>query len=512
MSYFAIIFFASFLQILLNFLFFIPQAKAEDTQDMSQPMRDIPSVSQLSEIQVTDWNFQALEYFLNRYQIKTKYPPEFFQRQGKIKRYEFTFLLNEVIQHIDKLQESQKSNFATQEELQILKRLQSEFSIELNLLEKQIDALEKNSFSAFSTTSRLSGEVTFALTGVGKGTKIDDDEPIDSNIIFGSGVKIEINTSFTGKDRLKTTFRARNLESLDSVTGTDMARLAYQGDNEIFDLGDLTYRFRLGDKARIEIGASGLDIDNFTDSINPYIGSDDSGSVSRFAQRNPIYRQGGGAGIGVKYEINDDLELGMGYVADDVEEPETGLSKADYAAIAQLTFEPSERLLIGVNYIHSFNSTDTNTGSKGSNDPFDDESEAIKADSFGLQASLGISKTLLLGGWIGYTRATAKDLPNNPSASVFNWALTLALPDLGSQGNLGGIIIGQPPKLIKNQYQIDNQDYIDKDTSLHLEAFYRFQVDDNISITPGVILITNPEHNNDNDTIFVGTVRTTFNF
>lgn len=498
--------------ILFNFLFFLPQAKAEDTQDMSQPMRNIPSVSQLSEIEVTDWKFQTLEYFLNRYQIQTKYPPEFFQRQGKIKRYEFTFLLNEVIQHIDKLQENQKNNFATQQELQALKRLQSDFSQELNLLKKQIYALEKNSFPAFSTTSQLSGEVTFALTGVGKGTKIDGDEPIDSNIIFGSGVKIELNTSFTGKDRLKSTFRARNLESLDSVTGTNMARLAYQGDNKIFDLGDLTYRFRVGDRTRIEIGASGLEIEDFTDSINPYIGNDDSGSVSRFAQRNPIYRQGGGAGIGFKYEINDDLELGMGYTADDAEDPETGLSKSDYAAIAQLTFEPSERLLIGINYIHSFNNIDTETGSEGSNDPFDDESEAIKADSFGLQASLAINENLLVGGWIGYTRARAKDLPNNPSASIVNWALTLALPDLGSEGNLGGIIIGQPPKLIKNRYQIDNQDYTDKDTSLHLEAFYRFRVNDNISITPGLILITNPEHNNDNDTISIGTIRTTFNF
>ena len=150
MSYFAIIFFASFLPILFNFLFFIPQAKAEDTQDISQPMRNIPSVSELSEIEVTDWNFQALEYFLNRYQIQTKYPPEFFQRQGKIKRYEFTFLLNEVIQHIDRLQESQKSNFATQEELQVLKRLQSEFSLELNSLEKQIETLEKNNFFNFT--------------------------------------------------------------------------------------------------------------------------------------------------------------------------------------------------------------------------------------------------------------------------------------------------------------------------------------------------------------------------
>lgn len=52
----------------------------------------------------------------------------------------------------------------------------------------------------------------------------------------------------------------------------------------------------------------------------------------------------------------------------------------------------------------------------------------------------------------------------------------------------------------------------DQDTSLHLEAFYHFQITDNLAITPGLFVITNPEHNQNNDSIYVGTVRTTFTF
>ena len=52
----------------------------------------------------------------------------------------------------------------------------------------------------------------------------------------------------------------------------------------------------------------------------------------------------------------------------------------------------------------------------------------------------------------------------------------------------------------------------DEATSLHFELFYRFKVNDNISVTPGFFMVTNPGHIADNDNIYVGTVRTTFRF
>ncbi|MEQ8963453.1 MAG: carbohydrate porin, partial [Coleofasciculus sp. C2-GNP5-27] len=52
----------------------------------------------------------------------------------------------------------------------------------------------------------------------------------------------------------------------------------------------------------------------------------------------------------------------------------------------------------------------------------------------------------------------------------------------------------------------------DEDNSYHLEVFYRYQLTDNIAITPGAFVIFNPEHNSDNDDIWVGTIRTVFSF
>ena len=73
---------------------------------------------------------------------------------------------------------------------------------------------------------------------------------------------------------------------------------------------------------------------------------------------------------------------------------------------------------------------------------------------------------------------------------------------------MGAIIFGVPPKVVSSSISANQ----DRDTSFHIETLYRYQLTNNIAITPSVIVITNPEHNSSNDTIFVGVVRTTFKF
>ena len=50
------------------------------------------------------------------------------------------------------------------------------------------------------------------------------------------------------------------------------------------------------------------------------------------------------------------------------------------------------------------------------------------------------------------------------------------------------------------------------DIPLHIEAFYKYKVNDNISITPGVIVLTNRDQNDANPTAVIGALRTTFSF
>ncbi|MGF1673241.1 MAG: iron uptake porin, partial [Rivularia sp. (in: cyanobacteria)] len=280
---------------------FSSEVQAQEIQNIQEDMTEIPSVSELSEVESEEWNFQVLQNFIQRYNIDTKYPLANLQRQDVITRYEFALILNEVIQYINNSQTTntniKKTNSISQQELEYLSKLQNEFAFELHGINQRIEILETQNFPQFSTTSKLRGEVIFALTGVGEGNKADDDQKTDSNVTFSSRTKLQLNTTFTGKDRLKTSLKTSNIQPLDSATGTNMARLSAEGDDQNqFELGDFAYRFPVGKRARVHIGSTGLEIDDFANTINPYLDANDDGAVSRFAQRNPIYRQGGGAG------------------------------------------------------------------------------------------------------------------------------------------------------------------------------------------------------------------------
>jgi hypothetical protein len=96
--------------------------------------------------------------------------------------------------------------------------------------------------------------------------------------------------------------------------------------------------------------------------------------------------------------------------------------------------------------------------------------------------------------------------------SIWNWALTLAVSDLGKEGSVAGIIVGMEPKVTGVSQGLRNAIGKDSDTSLHVEGFYQFQLTDNIAITPGIIWLTAPDHNANNDDIVIGTIRTTFTF
>jgi Carbohydrate-selective porin, OprB family/S-layer homology domain len=484
----------------------LPGELSSDPLELEAPMAKINRVTELTDVQPNDWAYSALQSLVERYGAIVGYPDKTFRGNRALSRYEFAAALRQALPNID------LSQFATKEDLEKLRQLMEEFKLELTNAEADLDRVERR-LNQFSATTKLEGQVIFALSGVASARKADDDEPTDSNLTFGSRVSLELNTSFTGKDLLKTTLKTGNIRSLSRATGTDMARLSFQNDqgNQL-ELDELFYRRRLSKNLKLNVTAVGGSLNKFAETFNPFAESSGDGVVSRFAQRNPIYRQGGGAGFGLTYDFNKTVSLSAGYLADDADRPDRGLFGGAHAAIAQLTFDLGKTAGFGINYIRTYNSLDTSTGSERANDPFRNRSENITADSFGFQGAVGLSPKVALSGWVGLTRATAKDLPNNPTANIVNWAVMLAFPDLGKEGNLGGIVLGQPPKVTSNEFIFRRQNYTDRDTTLHLEAFYRYRVNDFITVTPGLLILFNPEHNRNNDTLYIGTIRTTFSF
>jgi hypothetical protein len=486
-------------------------AQSPDATSMNQ----VTSVSQLSDVRPTDWAFQALQSLVERYGCIAGYPDGTYRGNRALTRYEFAAGLNACLDQVTKLIGSLPANFVTQEDLAVLQRLQEEFAAELASLRGRVDALEARTSeleaNQFSTTTTLNGETIFAVSDTFGKAAVGDDKTTAN---LGYRVRLNFDSSFTGTDRLRTRLQARNNARYDRPTGTPMTRTNFDGDggSEI-TLDKLSYQFLIGSRTNVEIGAKGLTSDDVAPLINPYFDSAAQGAVSRFGAFNPaIYNTPGETGIAINHQLSDQLNLTLTYLtntaADSTEG--NGLFNGSYGAIAQLTYSPSSELDLALSYVRSYsrkNDVDLSlgTGSNNANQPFNQS--ATRGNHFGLQASWRPSSRFALSGWAGYVDAQQLS-GGDAKAQIWNGGVTFAFPDLFSEGNVGGLIVGVPPKVTRN----DIKENKDNATSLHVEALYRIQVSDFISITPGVYVITNTDHNKDNGTTWVGVLRTSFTF
>ncbi|MGB3640476.1 MAG: iron uptake porin, partial [Rivularia sp. (in: cyanobacteria)] len=219
-------------------------------------MAQVTSVSQFSDVQPTDWAFQALQSLVERYGCIAGYPNGTYRGNRALTRYEFAAGLNACLDRVNELIATATANIVSREDLATLGRLQEEFSAELATLRGRVDALEARTAeieaNQFSTTTKLKGEVIFAFSDAfGEAIDGTDLESSADNTTFTDRVRLNFDSSFTGKDKLRVRLQARNVTRYDDVTGTDMARLAFDGNNNNdFGIGELWYEFQLSDALR----------------------------------------------------------------------------------------------------------------------------------------------------------------------------------------------------------------------------------------------------------------------
>ena len=496
-----------------------PEVQIESAKQ-DRLMAQVTSVSQLSDVQPTDWAFQALQSLVERYGCIAGYPNSTYRGNRALTRYEFAAGLNACLDRVNELIATATADAVSKEDVVALERLQEEFSAELATLRGRVDALEARTAeleaNQFSTTSKLEGELVVGITDVFEGNTNDD------NTALGARARINFVSSFTGKDTLYTRIQTNNIVAPD--LGTPEGGLAFAGDtgNNDAALDALWYSFPLTEKTNVIAIANAGAADDVVDTVNLFDGDGTEGALSTFGTRNPIYGAMDGSGVGVTQEFGKGLSLSLAYLAGSASDPSTdnGLFQGSYGALAQLTLEPSDRFKVGLTYINSYNQfggAGSNAATLNVTSPVDNATNLAdtpySSNSYGVQASLGLSKNLVLGGWAGYSNvrnlSTSAAFPDRGKADVWNWAVTLGLPDLGKKGNLGGIIFGMEPKVTDSSIDGLNED---SDTSYHIEAFYQYKVNDNISVTPGVIWLTAPDHDSNNDDIVIGTFRTTFTF
>jgi Carbohydrate-selective porin, OprB family len=428
----------------------------------------------------------------------------------------------------------------SQQDLDQLKGLIQSFNAELQAVDGRIQVLDakvtKIKDQSFSTTTKLVGEAIFAVTGLAGGPN-----SATRNTIFSDRVRLNFRSSFTGKDLLLVRLQSRNSNSFaGAASGTNMTRLGFEGSEEnTTTLHRLQYQLPLASTTKVFVEAVGSEFNDNYYTFNPELQAAGTGSITRFGRFNPIYRLSNeGAGIGVDHKFSPGLGLVVSYAVPRVVTPATpagvtpatpattaletvnnpgngtGLFNGSNVLFSQLTLKPSDDVSLGLIYARSYNSNGTgvsgNNGSNFANNPFGSNLVALSptsANHYALAGSVNLSPNLVFSAWGGLSQAR-RETAAGGTADIWNYAGTLAVKDFGSKGSTLGFVVGMQPKVTSNTVGAR----VDRDTSLHIETFYKYKVSDNLYITPGLLILTNPEHNSALPTEYLGTIRTTFVF
>ena len=531
----------------------------------------VTNVDSLRDVTPTDWAYEALANLVNRYGCITGFPDRTFRGSQPLTRYEFAAGLNSCLNQIERLIASNGS--VNPEDLATIQSLQQKFETELKSLGNRVDSLSERTAlledNQFSATTKLSGEAIFSLAGATGGDPVAGDDP---QIVFNDRLRLTLNTSFSGKDLLITGLQANNfggaidgsgsiqnsLFPTESLLTAGSTKLSFEpefprfnpqntseevGSNSI-DLYKLLYIFPSGlDKLTLFAGTSAEATDAFP-TIIPFA-DEGQGAVSRFAALNPVLRISGGtsqtglaSATGFIWNISDKIDWRALYASVNAAIPEkgdtnalgAGLFSGSMLASTQLTLKPTDNIDLGLNYAYSYHEIDIlATGlDRFSATPLFIPNQTVNPDgtvnvggildtpvqihSIGTSFNWNILPNLAFTGYGSYFFVNSASGPK-ASSEFLSWMAGISVKDLLKEGNTAGLIFGQPLNRVDagGTAQLTEPD-VDRGIPYHLEAFYNYKVSDNLSLTPGVFVLFNPEGNKNNDTTTVGVLRTTFAF
>jgi hypothetical protein len=598
----------------------------------------VTSVSELRDVSPTDWAYEALRSLVERYGCIVGYPDRTFRGNRATSRWEFAAGLNACLNTMERL--IQENVAVLREDIEKLKRLMQEFEAELAALGARVDNLEgRVAFledHQFSTTTKLVGEVIMAASAAGGSRSSEDNQAV-----LQDRIRLSFNTSFSGEDLLVTrlsastgtgtdrfTLNQPNLQVINPNTGQPIGiafaenTLINPTATQTFNIGprrneqdnDVTIDW-VGYYAPIEplrdfkidtyVTGWGGRWHHFVPTSNPFFEDFDGGkgSLSTFAQRNPIYRIGGGAGAGMNFQIGflesllGPTSISFGYLAGTANDPclnggganldgsvrgcqtgnainpATGLEYAEsdggnglfngnYGALAQINANLFDVFNVSFTYVNAYHKPDSpifgsgiptgpgevgtslanfsrselnnafaggSVGAPGTPTPQfngsgDNSIEPAQVNPFDVGGkstnSYGGQLTWRVAEWVNFSAfgsyTNVRFIGRGLSAEVWTGGGGLAFPDLFKEGNLLGIFAGVQPYLGDGRRPTTAQfSNFTSRNPVTAEVFYRYQVTDNISVTPGVIWVSNPGqfvNIQGSDDEVIGTLRGTFSF
>ena len=475
------------------------------TTPATKPETDRPDDVATDIVKPGDWQYKALQ------DVATKYGCNANLNNQPVSQIDFARGLNTCLGKVEPMLAQQPSS-VTPADLEVIKRLTQEYRAQLTEIDGRLTVVDKKvaqlQANQFSTTTKLKGEAIFNVTGALSGAN-------SNNTVFGDRVRLLFETSFSGKDRLWTRLATGNqpgvngtLKNGPTAEGTQVSEGVPFTTANAVGVDWLAYQFPVGSTNVYAAAFGGIHVDyaptygsNFDDATGG------NGALSSFAESSPIYKIGGGAGVGTNLPLAEKglTSVTLGYFAGSANSPTAGkgLFNGDYALLGQLNFKLGDKFDAGLTYVNSYHNNGNaiygfgGTGGLTGTGLANITGTSTSANSYGAEFAYKASDTLAFNGFVLNTSANKGGIGKQ---DLWSYGAGLSLPNVDGKGSLVGLLVGAEPYIGGNG-----------STPYHLEGFYKYKFSDNLTITPGLIYLTAPNQTSGNSAL-IGVVRTTFTF
>jgi hypothetical protein len=528
-----------------------------------ESQNQVTSINQFSEVKPTDWAYQALSNLIERYGCVAGYPNGTFKGGQAMTRFEAAALLNACLDRVTEVTDE-------------LQRLINDFQKELSVLKGRVDGLDKRvgklESTQFSTTTKLQGDTVFVIgANAFGGSQANNFTPGQGQAnaqpgtnanraaagatVFNYDLRLNLLTSFTGKDQLYTRLRSGNfvgspfngspysLMALDRAFGGGNSGAA-SNLNNVVQLDRLYYRFPIGKSFTGLVGPRGRNTEFLA--ITPFFYKSDLLDFFTLNGAPGTYNKATGAIAGLMWKQN--VKKGKPYFAASTSYVAPDAYNGNAATQASST---SGGGILGDNSKGSFTTQlgvaapqwalafGWRYGQCGQNfrrgTQFANQVESCGPTNAGVSTAAYSNNFALTGAWQpkkaggivpslnlgwGYTALAQSNLVNsqipgvNSAANIGaaqSWTLGLQWADAFAKGNSAGMAVGQPQFATSLRNGRTPQD-----GNFAWEWWYKFKVSDNISVTPAIFYLSRPAGQftqpGQSNNVFGGLVQTQFRF
>ena len=460
----------------------------------------VTSISQFADVKPTDWAYQALSNLIERYGCVAGYPNGTFKGGQAMTRFEAAALLNACLDRVTETTDE-------------LKKLMTEFQKELAILKGRVDGLDARvgvlEANQFSTTTKLKGVATMTIGGTSNGGTAIGNLPaynasgnsVNDHIAFNYDVKLNLDTSFTGKDLLRTTLRANNFQnSVFGQAGSAALEVASSPNNTATDgvgISRLFYQFPVGANWTATVGGKVRQDDMLAMWPSAY-GADTILDRMTYAGAPGAYSLNLGAGAGLSYKKNG-FSISANYISNQLTAGNSGNVDQPVAGSGQITNESgvgSASTITGqVGYAASnwgmaFAYTYANRATSIATLDPNASYVTVGANSLGFSAYWQPKQTGIIPAISAGVGTSYYDGNLNGNAHS-TWMVGLQWNDAFIKGNALGMAYGATA--VGGTFGQNGQGtggFTSAYTpSYAYELFYKFQVTDNISVTPAFFWI-----------------------